>query len=283
VLCEPCIPPDYIGNIAADLHARPPADPAARGQSPFRIVGYRGRMVAEAVLVALPGTLCPPAVFDPLARALAGELVVDPFSWLTQPGPWDMPAVAERVADYIEGTWGRPALICGHSTGGAIALQLAVRRPAAVLGLVLVDTGAHMRGHGDVDAILDRIQRDWGDELRAAVLDRSFLSPLSPEVRAGYLQWAAALDPRAVYDVLASQRDLDLTGDLAAVRQPAAVVHGRHDRARSPQQGRELARSLPNADFLLVEAGHTPVYETPDAVAGCVRDVLKRAAHPPAP
>jgi 3-oxoadipate enol-lactonase len=239
-------------------------------------------MAEEAVLVALPGTMCSPAVFDPLARALAGELVVDPVSWLTQPGPWDIPAVADRVADHIESSWGCPVLVCGHSTGGAIALQLAIRRPAAVLGLVLVDTGAHMRGHGDVGAILDRIQRDWGDDLRAAVLDRSFRSPISPEVRAGYLEWAAALDPRAVYDVLASQRDLDLTGELAAVRQPAAVVHGRYDRARPPEQGRELARSLPNADFLLVDAGHTPVYETPDAVAACVRDVLRRAAYPPA-
>jgi len=240
-------------------------------------------MVAGAVLVALPGTMCSPAVFDPLAEALAGELVVDPFSWLTQPGPWDIPAVAERVADHIETSWGRPVLVCGHSTGGAIALQLAIRRPTSVLGLVLVDTGAHMRGHADVGAILDRIRLNWGEELRAAVLDRSFRSPLSPEVRAGYLEWAAALDPQAVYDVLASQRDLDLTPDLAGVRQPAVVVHGRHDRARPPQQGRELADALPNADFLLVDAGHTPVYETPDAVAASVRDVLKRAWHPPAP
>ena len=201
-------------------------------------------MVAGAVLVALPGTMCSPAVFDPLAEALAGELVVDPFSWLTQPGPWDIPAVAERVADHIETSWGRPVLV---------------------------------RGHADVGAILDRIRLNWGEELRAAVLDRSFRSPLSPEVRAGYLEWAAALDPQAIYDVLASQRDLDLTPDLAGVRQPAVVVHGRHDRARPPQQGRELTDALPNADFLLVDAGHTPVYETPDAVAASVRDVLKRA------
>jgi pimeloyl-ACP methyl ester carboxylesterase len=210
-------------------------------------------------------------------------MVVDPVSWLTQPGPWDIPAVADRVAGHIERSWGRPVLVCGHSTGGAIALQLAIRHPAAVLGLVLVDTGAHMRGHADVGAILGRIRLNWGEELRAAVLDRSFHAPLRPEVRAGYLEWAAALDPRAVHDVLASQRDLDLTADLAGIRQPAVVVHGRHDRARPPEQGRDLARSLPDADFLLVDAGHTPVYETPHAVAACVRDVLIRAAHPPAP
>jgi pimeloyl-ACP methyl ester carboxylesterase len=234
-------------------------------------------MTAEAVMVALPGTICSPAVFEPLARALAGDVVVDPFSWLTEPGPWDIPAIAERVADHIDTRWGRPVLVCGHSTGGAIALQLAIRRPAAVLGLVLVDTGAHMRGHADVAAILDRIQLNWGDELRAAVLDRSFRSPPSTDVRAGFLDWAAGLSQQAVYDALASQRDLDLTSELAGVRQPAIVVHGRHDRARPPEQGRELVRSLPDAGFVLVDAGHTPVFETPDAVAACVRDVLKRA------
>jgi pimeloyl-ACP methyl ester carboxylesterase len=233
-------------------------------------------MGAETVMVALPGTMCSPAVFEPLARALAGQVVVDPFSWLTQPGPWDIPAVAERVAGHISRRWGRPVLVCGHSTGGAIALQLAITRPAAVLGLVLVGTGSHMRGHGDVDVILDRIRDDWGDELRAAVLDRSFRVPLSPEVRAGYLTWAAGLSQQAVYDVLASQRDLDLTSNLAGIGSPAIVVHGRHDPARTPQQGRELAQCLPDAEFRLVDAGHTPVYEAPVAVAAAVRHVLAK-------
>src|SRR6202161_2911076 len=118
-------------------------------------------MEPEPVMVALPGTMCSPAVCEPLRRALAGQVTLDSFSWLTQPGPWDIPAIAERVADHIDTHWGRPVLVCGHSTGGAIALQLALRRPAAVLGLVLVDTGAHMRGHADVGAILGRIQLNW--------------------------------------------------------------------------------------------------------------------------
>jgi pimeloyl-ACP methyl ester carboxylesterase len=52
---------------------------------------------------------------------------------------------------------------------------------------------------------------------------------------------------------------------------------GRGPSRPPPEPGRELARSLPAADFVLVDAGHTPVFETPDAVAACVRDVLRRA------
>ena len=234
-------------------------------------------MTMETVLVGLPGTLCAPAVFEPMTRALAGEADVVLFSWLTQPGPWDIPSVAERVAGHLAANWSRPVIVCGHSTGGVIALQLAIRHPELVGGLVLVDTGAHMHGHGDVDAILRRVKDDWGEDLRAAVLDRSFRDPLDDAVRAGFLEWAAAVSQQATYDVLASQRGLDLTGELAGVTQPAIVVHGRYDRARPPEQGRELAGSLPNAEFRLVETGHSPVYEAPAAVAAAVRDVLARS------
>ena len=233
-------------------------------------------MTVETVLVGLPGTLCSPALFEPMTRALAGEVDVVPFSWLTQPGPWDIPSVAERVAGHIAENWPRPVIVCGHSTGGAIALQLAVRHPELVAGLVLVDTGAHMRRHGDVDAILRQVKDNWGEDLRAAVLDRSFREPLDDKARAGFLEWAAAVSQQATYDVLASQRGLDLTGELAGVTQPAIVVHGRYDRARPPEQGRQLASSLPNAEFRLVETGHSPVYEAPAAVAAAVRDVLAR-------
>jgi len=234
-------------------------------------------MVAPPVMVALPGTMCSPVVFRPLEEALAGQVTVDPFSWLTEPGPWDIPAIAGRVARHIDQEYGRPVLVCGHSTGGAIALQLAISRPEAVLGLLLADTGAHMRGHGDVDAILGRIKASWGEELRAAVLDRSFHVPLSPAARAGFLAWAAPLSQQAVYDVLASQRDLDLTPSLAGITKPVIVLHGRHDRARHPDQGRELAAALPSAEFRLLDTGHTPVYEDPSAVADAVRDVLARS------
>jgi 3-oxoadipate enol-lactonase len=44
-------------------------------------------MGAAEVMVAIPGTLCSPAVFGPLGEALAGQVTLDPFSWLTEPGP----------------------------------------------------------------------------------------------------------------------------------------------------------------------------------------------------
>ena len=225
------------------------------------------------VLVALPGTLCAPLIFAPLAHRLRGEFTIDAWPWLTEPGPWDIPAIAARVAEHITRHHRPPVLVCGHSTGGAIALQLAVTRPELVAGLLLVDTGAHMRGHGDVGAILRQVRDEWGEPLRAAVVDRSFHIPVDPYVRAELLRWAAGVDPQAVYDVLASQRDLDLSDHLADLSMPTIVVHGVYDRARPRKHAEALAAAISGAGLRLLATGHTPPYESPEEFAVIVREV----------
>ncbi|MCU1668896.1 MAG: alpha/beta hydrolase [Blastococcus sp.] len=233
-----------------------------------------------APLVALAGTLCPPGVFDPLAECLRGEVDVDAFPWLTGPGPWDVPSLADGVGDHVRQRYARQVLLCGHSTGGAIALQLAVTEPDLVAGLLLVDTGPHMNGHGDVDDILRRVREEWGDELRAAVLDRSFATPLAPADRTRMLAWATTVRQQAVYDVLASQRSLDFTAVLGRIAAPTVVLHGELDRARSVAEAYELAAGIPHAQLRLVTAGHTPVYETPEEAASAVRELLRYCRAP---
>lgn len=214
-------------------------------------------------MIAIPGTLCAPSVFRRLAERLAGEVEVDAVSWLTEPGPWDIPTVADRIAARLAG----PALVLGHSTGGAIALRLALAHPDLVTGLVLVNTGANMHGHGDVDRIIATMASDWGPELRAAVLDRSFATPPDPADRAELIAYAATVPVEAALGVLRSQRDLDLTPRLTQLRCPVTIVHGVLDRARPVEQAYELAADIPGARLRLADTGHSPVYEAPDVVA----------------
>ena len=225
-------------------------------------------------LVALPGTLCPPTVFAPLAECLRGEVTVDALSWLTGPGPWDIPSLADAVGHHVRQRHRGPVLLCGHSTGGTIALQVAAARPELVAGLLLVDTGPHMRAHGDVDRILRRVRDEWGADLRAAVLDRSFATPLDPAERSSMLHWSAGVRQQAVHDVLTSQRTSDLTGALGRIAVPTVVLHGELDQARPVADARALAAAIPGARLRLVNAGHTPVYEAPHAAADAVRELL---------
>lgn len=221
-------------------------------------------------VLALPGTFCPPAVFDRLSAELGPEITVRAWSWLTRPGPWTIPSVAAEIAAHHE----RPLVLLGHSTGGAIALQLTLTHPELVAALVLVDTGAHMKDHGDVESILHSLRAGVDPPLIAAVLDRSFHTPLEPELREEWLGWAGKVDPQAAHDVLASQHELDFRPLLSGIATPTLVLHGEFDQARPVRHGEELAAGIAGARLEVLPTGHTPVHEAAGQVAASVRRLI---------
>lgn len=233
-------------------------------------------------VVAVPGTLCAPAVFDALRDRLQGRARVEAVSWMSGDGPWSVPDIAGRMAEDLAGRDAGPVLLAGHSTGGAIAMRLACDHPELVAGLLLIGTGPHMRGHGDVDALIERMERDWGPEVRESVLLRSFATPVTAEFRAALIAYADSVPQQAVLQVLRSQRDLDLTPELAGLRRPAVVLHGSLDPTRPVERARELAAALPAAELRVVRAGHSPMHEAPDATAAAVVALAARSVPAPA-
>jgi 3-oxoadipate enol-lactonase len=241
----------------------------------------------DAVVVAVPGTLCSPVIYERLAAGLVDRLGrgvrLEPVSWLTEPGPWDLAAVAarlrRRVAELRAGPAAdRPVVLAGHSTGGAIVLRAAADDPAVADGLVLFDTGAHMRGHGDVDAVIAGIAAAGTEPVLGPLLDRSFADPPAPALRERLVGYARTVPVAAVLEVLRSQRDTDLTGVLPSIAVPALVVHGRRDAARPVRDAQQLAAGLPGARLLLTDAGHSPMWERPDEVADAVAALLRQIA-----
>lgn len=70
------------------------------------------------------------------------------------------------IRDYAQGKGYPPFVLCGHSMGGAIALDYALRFPESLAGLVLIGTGARLRVHPDyLNRCLDDAQ--WRAEVPA--------------------------------------------------------------------------------------------------------------------
>ncbi|WP_188316733.1 alpha/beta fold hydrolase [Solihabitans fulvus] len=228
----------------------------------------------QITVLCVPGTMAPPAMFEPLAAALATPVEVAP--WLEWPGPHGLDAVAERVATLAERH--APVVLVGHSTGGAIAL-LAARTPA-VVGLVVSNSGANMRGHGDVDAFLERLRDDWGPPVWQALWQRSLHHPIDQCIEDAALAYPATLDPAAVLEVLRSQRDTDLTPLLGQIDVPVLVVHGKWDRARPRDHAEHLVAHLPDAELAVLDAGHSPMVEAPAEFAAAVSGLVARASRP---
>lgn len=232
-------------------------------------------------MVGIPGTFCAPLVFDPLAVALRNHdepMLLEAVSWMELPGPWDIPSVADNVASRIGASGNGSVLVVGHSTGGAIAMQLALTHPEFVAGLVVVGSGAHMKGHGDVGAIVHRIREEGPDDVIDAVLERSFAS-MPPEGVIGALRgYARSVDPRAALEALDSQRAVDFTDSLPGLGCPVAVVHGRRDRVRTVADAKAFASLFQGAKLTVLDCGHTPPFEAPTELAAVVRNLSDQLA-----
>jgi pimeloyl-ACP methyl ester carboxylesterase len=205
----------------------------------------------------------------PLAENLGDEIALTPVDWMNAPSPWDLASVAGLVGSLAEDL--RPAVILGHSTGGAIALQLALDRPDLVERLVLISTGAAMHGHGDVDRIIERLEAGEGEAVATAVVERSFSSPVAEPMLSRMMSYAATAPVSAAIEVLRSQRDSDFTPTLSRILCPTLIVHGRHDPARTLAHAEELQAGLTDATLCVVDAGHSPMFERPGIVAQGLR------------
>lgn len=236
--------------------------------------------------MGIPGTFCAPSMFDPLKAALAvddgANVALTTVGWMERHGPWDLPSVARAIADDLRHDGDGPVIVVGHSTGGAIALQLAASWPDLVAGLVLVNTGPDMSQHGDVGTIIDGVRGPDAGTVLAAVLDRSFAEPPAEAVRRRLLAYARGLDPQVALEVLRSQKATDLGPTLRNITCPTAVVHGVHgvhDPVRTAAAAEVLAGRIRGATLTLLDCGHSPPYEAPQELAKVVRSVLRAADH----
>jgi pimeloyl-ACP methyl ester carboxylesterase len=162
--------------------------------------------------------------------------------------------------------------LAGSSLGGWIALEMCVRCIEKIDRLALIDSvGVKFGGREDRD-IAD-IYALSNDEL----LHRTFFDPASaaPDyTRLSDEELTAIARDReatALYGWRPYMHNPDLRRWLHRVRVPALVLWGEGDGIVTPDYGRRLCRSLPNARFELVpEAGHYPQIERPDTVADAI-------------
>lgn len=217
-------------------------------------------------------------------RALPGRrvLAVDLPGHGAAPGPAGA-SIAERAAAVealLDEAGIAAAVIAGHSMGGAVALTLALERPARVAGLVLVATGARLRVAPEALALSASPE---GLALAArAMADRSYGPGASDAVREARAREIAATPPGLLHADLAACDAFDVMARLGELRVPALVVCGTDDRLTPPKYAAFLAERIAGARRVLVPgAGHLVMLERPAEVAAAIAGVLGAPGAPP--
>ena len=169
--------------------------------------------------------------------------------------------LANEYAVALGEEFGRPVDVLGISTGGSIALQLAVDRPAVLRRLVVAGAAYRLSEYGR------GFQRRTA-ELSAAGDRRGLARMQAPDVTdsrlgrriAGGLLWLAgplfirrAWDPSDMIATIEAEDAFDVGERLGEISAPTLVIGGGRDRFYPAELFKETARRTPNARIVIYE------------------------------
>jgi pimeloyl-ACP methyl ester carboxylesterase len=163
------------------------------------------------------------------------------------------------------------AVLAGHSMGGAIALDVALRHPERIAGLALIATGARLRV---APAILEGFRED--PERAARLVAEWAFGPEAPAelVRRGRRQMEAVPGNVFLADFRACDR-FDVMARLGEIAAPVVVACGTKDVMTPPKYSAYLRDHISGAKLFLIEgAGHMVMLERPTEAVKCLAALL---------
>jgi pimeloyl-ACP methyl ester carboxylesterase len=177
--------------------------------------------------------------------------------------------IADDVAAFAEQNGLGAVHLAGISDGGIVALDCGIRRPSLTRTIVVV--GGNHSVHDGITSY-------------AASLDPEALESSHPEIAAEQSARHDQGKPAGYWKELMRQIVANnvanpswTEADLGRIRCPALLIAGENDRFATLEQMVTMKRSIPNAEWLIVNnSGHPVHYEFPEIVGPRILDFLSR-------
>ena len=251
------------------------------GQAQGREVGFRHEQGRVPTLIAVHGSADNHHVYDPLLDALEDR---DRYA-ISLPGRAGtagppLAGVAEMdaflddfVAREVEGEY----WVLGHSLGGAVAIEHALRSSPRLRGIVLLATGARLRVHPMILQLFAQVKQSgkkipplppglYEPGADPALVEKAAKDRELTPIETGEADWRAA-------------DGFDRMRDLARVQVPALIVAGTHDALTPTKYAEYLAAHIPESELHIIEgAGHMLVMERAREIAGLIDEYVSKAS-----
>lgn len=187
---------------------------------------------------------------------------------------------AAGILDFMDALQLNRAVLVGHSMGGGIALEVALRWPQRVLALALIGSSERLR-------VSPELLRRASDPSKApeaihTVIENSFAARSSTRLKELAEQRMQDVRSSVLYGDFRACEAFEPAGSAAHIFVPTLIVFGAEDRMVPVQGGRSLAEQITGARLEVIEnAGHMVMLEQPDRVAGILSEFLQGLRYQP--
>ena len=190
--------------------------------------------------------------------------------------PYEFGRVADTLHQLARGLDFEPAVVIGHSMGGAIAEEYVLRHRSAVRALVLVGSAGGASG-SEREAMAQHI-----DDLRevnrrggmTAVFDRQVVLGLRPGIESlnkalrdlTRSEFAKTSWEGYEFGGLALRTRIETLSRLKQLTLPTLIVHGENESPQLKRVATDLEHTIAGSRRIVINgAGHSPQFEAPDA------------------
>ncbi|GIX25660.1 MAG: alpha/beta hydrolase [Caldimonas sp.] len=238
-----------------------------RRQQPLLVFLHEG-LGSVAMWKDFPRTLCEAAGCRGLVLSRWGYGQSSPRASHER---WPVDFMHQQARDFLPrffetldlDTAATPPWFYGHSDGGSIALIYAASRPEHVAGLVVAAPHTFVE-----DLTISSIEKAKDGYVTTDL--RSKLARYHADPDSAFWGWNDVwLDP--------AFRQFDIRPLLKSIGCPVLAVQGREDEYGTLAQIEAIAQSVPQAElFELIDCGHSPHRDQPDALIRKVCDFMHR-------
>jgi pimeloyl-ACP methyl ester carboxylesterase len=176
-------------------------------------------------------------------------------------------AYSEFIHSFIDTMGFEYAVLTGHSMGGAIALDFALRYPKRLRKLILIGTGAKLRVSKKV---LDNTKKGYSYSYYAysPKTDKSLIDLAEKEF--------PLTDPMVRYNDFLACDNFNIMDKINMINIDTLVIVGRDDQLTSVKYAEFLNREIKNSKIKIIDdAGHNVMWEKPDEVNLSIKNFLE--------
>ena len=193
------------------------------------------------------------------------------------PGPYTIAQLGGDVLALLDHLKVPRAHFCGLSMGGMTGIWLGIHAPSRVDRLVLCNTSAAIGVPEMWNARIAQVRQGGMQSVIPAVLERWFTPDFLSHAPAQIERVKAMLANSSVEGYAANcaaVRDMDQRADLGRIAAPTLVIGGKHDKSTPPEHGELIAKSIPGARYVELNAAHLSNWEVAQAFTQQLQNFL---------